>query len=179
MKKKNWRLRRRTVFSRDTCWWPTRHHYLSKPGGGGGWGVSHTRTGPGRPPVVDRLCCLVVLILTSISILSSLFPVLLFSCQVVYLARGPLLQITFRLSVQNCDSPLMVSRQLSNIVPSPDGMCFAALCFLLASILFVLQRVTLCMCEDSGQKDGNMLENRRPLQIAFCRSHRRSKLALR
>ena len=26
-------------------------HYLSKPGGGGGgWGVSHTRTGPGRPP---------------------------------------------------------------------------------------------------------------------------------
>ena len=27
-------------------------HYLSKPGGGGGgWGVSHTRTGPGRPPV--------------------------------------------------------------------------------------------------------------------------------
>ena len=50
-------VRRRTVFSKDTCWWPTRHHYLSKPGGGGGggggggWGVSHTRTGPGRPPV--------------------------------------------------------------------------------------------------------------------------------
>ena len=46
--KKIWRLRRRTVFSRDTCWWPIRHHYLSKPGGGGG--VSHTRTRPGRPP---------------------------------------------------------------------------------------------------------------------------------
>ena len=29
--------------------WP-QHHYLSKPGGGGGWGVSHTRTGPSRPP---------------------------------------------------------------------------------------------------------------------------------
>ena len=27
-----------------------RHHYLSKPRGGGGWGVSHTRTGPSRPP---------------------------------------------------------------------------------------------------------------------------------
>ena len=25
----------RTVFSRDTSWWPTRHHYLSKPRGGG------------------------------------------------------------------------------------------------------------------------------------------------
>ena len=25
-------------------------------GGGGGWGVSHTRTGPGRPPVVSPLC---------------------------------------------------------------------------------------------------------------------------
>ena len=29
--------------------WP-QHHYLSKPGGGGGWGVLHTRTGPGHPP---------------------------------------------------------------------------------------------------------------------------------
>ena len=32
--------------------WP-RHHSPSKPGRGGGrggWGVSHTRTGPGRPP---------------------------------------------------------------------------------------------------------------------------------
>ena len=30
-------------------------HCLSKPrgGGGGGWGLSHTRTGPGRPPGVD------------------------------------------------------------------------------------------------------------------------------
>ena len=25
---------------------------LKTRGGGGGWGVSHTRTGPGRPPVV-------------------------------------------------------------------------------------------------------------------------------
>ena len=39
MKKKNWRLRRQTVFSRDTCWWPTRPHYLSKPGGEGGGGL--------------------------------------------------------------------------------------------------------------------------------------------
>ena len=29
--------------------WPP-HRYLSKLGGGGGWGMSHTRTGPGRPP---------------------------------------------------------------------------------------------------------------------------------
>ena len=36
MKKKNWRLWLRTVFSRDTCWWLTRHHYLSQPRGGGG-----------------------------------------------------------------------------------------------------------------------------------------------
>ena len=34
--------------------WP-QHHYLSNPGGGGGWGVSHTRTGPGRPPVHPAL----------------------------------------------------------------------------------------------------------------------------
>ena len=39
MKTKNWRLWRRTVFSWDTCWWPTRHHYLSKPRGGGGGGL--------------------------------------------------------------------------------------------------------------------------------------------
>ena len=38
MKKKFWRLRHRTVFSRDTCWWATRHHYLSGPGRPpGGW----------------------------------------------------------------------------------------------------------------------------------------------
>ena len=28
----------KTWSSRDTCWWPTRHHYLSKPGGGEGVG---------------------------------------------------------------------------------------------------------------------------------------------
>ena len=51
MKKKNWRLRRRTVFSRDTCWWPTRHHYLSKPGGGGGAGGCRIQgPGPAAPP---------------------------------------------------------------------------------------------------------------------------------
>ena len=34
--------------------WPP-HQYLSKLGGGGGWGVLHTRTGPGRPPGVDNM----------------------------------------------------------------------------------------------------------------------------
>ena len=53
MKKKR-RLWHWTVFSRDTCWGPTRHHYLSKPGGGGGGlGGSHTRTRPGCPPGVS------------------------------------------------------------------------------------------------------------------------------
>ena len=53
VRKKKWRLWHRTVFSRDTCWWPTRHHYLSNPGGGGGGlgGWSHARTWPGHPPV--------------------------------------------------------------------------------------------------------------------------------
>ena len=52
MKKKNWRLWRRTVFSRDTCWWPTRHHYLSKPGGGGGGlgGVAYKDRARPPPP---------------------------------------------------------------------------------------------------------------------------------
>ena len=36
MKKKIFPDSCQTVFSRDTCWWPTRHHYLPKPGGGGG-----------------------------------------------------------------------------------------------------------------------------------------------
>ena len=50
MKKKNWRLRHRTVFSRDTCWGPTQHHYLSKPGGGGGGLGGVAYKDPARPP---------------------------------------------------------------------------------------------------------------------------------
>ena len=57
MKKKNWPLWRQTVFSRDTCWWLTRHHYLSKPGGGGGGGLGGVaykdRAGP--PPRAAEL----------------------------------------------------------------------------------------------------------------------------
>ena len=50
--KKKWRFRHRTVFSRDTCWGPTRQHYVSKPGGGegGGEGLGGRTQGPGPPP---------------------------------------------------------------------------------------------------------------------------------
>ena len=66
MEKKIWRLERRTVFSRDTCWWPTRHHYLSKPGGeggglGGGGGVAYkdrARLPPrGLLLILERMRC--------------------------------------------------------------------------------------------------------------------------
>ena len=36
-------------------------------------------------------------------------------------------------------------------------------------------RVTLTLCEDSGQEDGNVLETRGPLHSAFHRSNRRSR----
>ena len=38
--------------------------------------------------------------------------------------------------------------------------------------------VTLTMCEDSGQKDGDMLDNRGPQHSVFRRGNRRSKQAL-
>ena len=33
---------------------------FQNPGGGGGWGVSHTRTGPGRPPGLKGIAFILV-----------------------------------------------------------------------------------------------------------------------
>ena len=44
--KQFWHAVRRTAFSRNPCWWPTRHHYLSKPGGGEGAGGGGRIQGP-------------------------------------------------------------------------------------------------------------------------------------
>ena len=41
------------------------------------------------------------------------------------------------------------------------------------------QQQGAAVCEDSGQKDGDMPENMHPLHSAFCRSNCRSKPALK
>ena len=51
-------------------------------------------------------------------------------------------------------------------------------CFLVQTVHVWAHRVTLRMCEDSGRKDGDMLENGHLLLSAFCGSNRRSKPAL-